>query len=104
MDRIGPGFPGGLNDPLHSQVGLGRRRRANAHGFVAVPDMKRLTVSFAVYSHGFDAHLTGASHDSQSDLTAVGYKDFVDFTHGEAENAMLTIIWSVAKCEEQALL
>ena len=61
MDRLGAGRLGGLDDAVHDQVALGRRRRPDPDGLVGEPDMKRIGVGVAVDRHRFDAQLAAGA-------------------------------------------
>ena len=72
MDGFGPAAFCRVQDPLHRQVTLGRRRRPDEIRLVRQPDMQRGAVGFGVDRHGRDPQLPAGSYDADRDFSAVG--------------------------------
>ena len=77
MNRVGVGDFGGGDQRLGLQVALGRRRRADADGFVGELDVQRLAVGGGTDGDGFDAEFAAGADDAQRDLAPVGNEDFI---------------------------
>ena len=78
VHRLGAGLLAGGDDLVDDQVGLFRRRRANAHGLVGQVHEQRVLVRLGVHRHGGDAHLAGGLDDAASNLAAVCNQDLLE--------------------------
>src|SRR3546814_9911198 len=75
MDGIGAGGPGSANDGGYTEITLGRRRRAQAMGFIGQTDMQRASIGIGVYGHRAQAEAAAGGDDAAGDLAAVGDQD-----------------------------
>jgi hypothetical protein len=89
VDRVGVDDLGGGNDVGDVEVGFGRRRWADAHGFVGQSDVHRVGVRGRVHGDGLDAHFVAGAVNAERDLAAVGDEQLVDF-HIAALQPMMT--------------
>ena len=75
VDRLGAGRRGRREDRVDPQVALGGRSRADAHGLVGRPDVRRRPVGVGVDGDRADPEPAARAHDPQRDLAAVGHQD-----------------------------
>src|SRR3546814_6721481 len=70
MDGIGAGGPGSANDGGYTEITLGRRRRAQAMGFIGQTDMQRASIGIGVYGHRAQAE-AARSEEHTSELQSL---------------------------------
>src|SRR6185436_167433 len=75
VDRLRAGVLGGSDDVRADEVGLSRRRRSDANGFVGEANVARIRVGVGIDRHGRDAHTPRRLDDAPRDLAAVGDQD-----------------------------
>jgi hypothetical protein len=80
MDGLGAGGQRRCDDLVHHQVGLARRRRADADGLVGKAHMARAFVGLGIHGDGADAHAPGGLDDSAGDFSPVCNQNFCE--HG----------------------
>src|SRR5581483_2202897 len=68
----------GGDDLRNVEVGLARRRRADADALVGKPDMHGVGVGGRVDRHGGDAQFLAGAQDAERDLAAVGDQDLIE--------------------------
>jgi hypothetical protein len=73
-----PVASGRADDLVDHQVGLARRRRADADGLVGQAHMARTGVGLGIHGDGADAHAARGLDDAAGDLTPVGNQNFVN--------------------------
>ncbi len=78
VDRLGARLFGGLDQGLHVQVALARRRRADVDRLVGVADVEGLFVGVGVDGDGRDAELLAGADDAQRYLPAVGDQNLLE--------------------------
>ena len=79
VDRVGVDDLGGRDDVGDVQIGIGRRGRADAHGFVGKADVHRIGVGGRMDGDRLDAHFVAGAMDPERDLAAVGDQQLFDF-------------------------
>ncbi len=72
MDRLRAGGLRRRDDVLDHQVGVFRRRRADAHRLVRLAHVQRIAVGIAIHRHGLVTLLLGATDHPHRDLAAIG--------------------------------
>ena len=72
MDRLGAMLPRGIQNAIHAQVALRRRRGPDVLGFVRHAHVERRTVGIGKYRYGRNPHLPQRSNYPHRDLPAVG--------------------------------
>ena len=77
VDCLGSGDFAGGNDGRDRQIGLLRRRWADADRFVSHAHVHRVAVSGGMYRYRPDAHFARGADHAQRDLSPVGDKDFI---------------------------
>ena len=77
MHRLRTGRLAGGDDLVGDQIGLARRRRTDADGFVRQFDVQRVGVRLGVHRDGGDAHATRGADDAAGDLATVCDQDLV---------------------------
>jgi hypothetical protein len=82
MNRFGSGAKRRLDDLVALEVRLARWRRSEQHRFVGFADVRRACVGFGIHGDGSHAQLATGADDSQRDLAAVGYQDFLEHYSG----------------------
>ena len=75
MDSLGAGRLGRADEVRDREIGLRRRRRADAHGGVGEAHMQGLGVGVAVDGNDAEALGAGGADDPAGDLAAIGDKD-----------------------------
>src|SRR5690606_4305541 len=75
VDRLGAGDLGRRDDRGDVQIGLGRRRRADADALVGQAHPHGAAVGLGVNGDGGDSHLLACAVDAQRDLAPVGDQD-----------------------------
>ena len=78
VDRVGVDDLGGRDDVGDVEVGVGRRRRADADRLVGEADVHRVGVGGRMDGDRLDAHLVAGAVDAQRDLAAVGDQQLLD--------------------------
>ena len=78
MDGVGVDDLGGRDDVGHVEVGISRRRRADADRFVGQADMHGVAVGGRVDRHCLDAHFVTGAVNPERDLAAVGDQQLLD--------------------------
>ena len=78
MDGVGAGDLAGGDDLVDVEIGVARRRRADADAFVGEPDMHGVGVGGRMHHHRLDAELLGGAQHAKGDLAAVGDQDFLE--------------------------
>jgi hypothetical protein len=76
MDGLGAGGQRRLDDLVDHQVGLARRRRADADGLVGQAHVARAGVGLGIHGDGADAHAPRGLDDAAGDLPPVGDQYF----------------------------
>ena len=82
MNGVGAGDGGCRNDRRHVEIGIARRRRADADGFVGEPHMHGIGIGRRMHGHGADTHLAAGAVDAQRDFAAIGDEDFFKHRRG----------------------
>src|SRR5207302_4581956 len=77
------------NDVRDVEVGIGRRRRPDAHRLVGEPHVHRVGIGRRMDRHRPDAHFVTGAVDSERDLAAVGDQQLLDL-----HQPMITSGWS----------
>ena len=72
MHRLGAGPAAGIDDPVHAQVALRGRGRADMDRLVGHAHVQGMAVRVRVDGHGGDAHPPGGPDDPAGDLPPVG--------------------------------
>ena len=72
VNRVGAGLVRGVDDRLDVEVGLSRRRLADAHRLVGFAHVQRVGIGGRIHRHGAIAGLACAAHHAQCDLAAIG--------------------------------
>jgi len=80
MDGVGAGDLAGRQQRGNVEIGIARRRRADADGFVGEAHVHRVGVGRRIDRHGRDAEFFRRAKDAQGDLAAVGDQNLVE--HG----------------------
>ena len=93
VDGVRPGDGGGGQDGGHVEVGIARRRRADADALVGQAHMHRLGIGGGMHGDRGDAHLAAGALDPQRDLAAVGDQDFVEHRPGPGGYSMIISGW-----------
>ena len=75
MHRFGAASFTNIDDAVHREIALLRRRGANRVGIVGVFDVQRFAVGFGVDRHRFDIELAASARDPHRDLAPVGDQD-----------------------------
>ena len=78
MNRVGAGDFASGDDLVDVEIGVPRRRRADADAFVREPDMHRIGVGSRMHRHRADAELLGGAQHTQRDFASVGNQDLVE--------------------------
>ena len=65
------------DDPLNHQIALRARPGTDAHGFVRIPDRKRIFIGFGINHDGLDPHFLACADNADRDLAAVCYQNFM---------------------------
>ena len=78
MNGLGAGLPGRGDDFFADQIGLPRRRRADANGLIGETDMARPGVGLGKHRDRANAHAPGGLDDAAGDFAAIGDQDFVE--------------------------
>jgi hypothetical protein len=78
VDRLGLGAPRDLEDAVHAQVRLARRRRSARVSLVGEADVQRVAVDVGVDRDRRDPELAAGADDAHGDLAAVGDQDLVE--------------------------
>jgi hypothetical protein len=81
VDRVRVCDLGGRDDVGDVEIGIRRRRRADAHGFVGEADVHGVGVGGGVHRHRLDSHFVAGAVDAQRDLAAVGNEDLLNWPH-----------------------
>ncbi len=80
MHGLGAGVLARLEDAVHHEITLGRRRRPDQHRLVREEHVLRVPVGLRVNRDGRDAHAFCGANDAAGDLAAVGNQDLLE--HG----------------------
>ena len=64
MYRVRTGHFGGGDDGVNIQIAHGRRRRADAHGFIGHAHMQTAAVRFRIDGYGLNAHFLERANDA----------------------------------------
>ncbi len=78
VEGVGAGDLGRRDEPGDVEVGVPRRRSADAHVVVREAHVQRLAVRLRVHGHGAEAELLARADDPQGDLPAVRDQDFFE--------------------------
>ncbi len=81
MDGVGAGDLAGGEQGRNVEIGVARRRRADAHQFVGQLHMHGFGVGGRMDGDGGDSQLLRRAQDAEGDFAAIGDKDF--FEHQE---------------------
>ena len=79
VDRVGVDDFGGRDDVGDVQIGVGRRRRADAYCFVGKAHVHRIGIGGRMDGNRLDAHFVAGAVDPERDLAAVGDQQLLDF-------------------------
>ena len=93
MDGVRPGDGGGRQDRRHVEIGVARRRRADAHAFVGQADMHGLGIGGGMHGDRRDAHFAAGALDPQRDFAAIGDQDFVEHRPGPGGYSRIMSGW-----------
>ena len=77
MNRFRARTLGNVEDLVHAEVGLRRRRGPDRISFIGFPDMERGTVHVRINGNRGNAHLAASAYHAHSDLSAVGNQNFL---------------------------
>ncbi|MNX99952.1 hypothetical protein D3C86_1324300 [compost metagenome] len=86
VDRLGAGDFRRRDDLRDVQIGLGRRRGADADAFVGQAHPHGAAVGLGVHGDGGDAHLLARPVDAQGDFAAVGDQDLGEHDGSQASS------------------
>ena len=75
MDALRAGLARHLDQPVDDEIALGRGRRTDRIGLVALPDMERLGIGLRIDRDGAKPKPRRGARDPARDLTAVGDQD-----------------------------
>ena len=78
MDRVGMADLSGRNDVRDVEIGLVRRRRADANRLVREPDVHGVGVGGGVNRDRLDAHFVASAVDAKRYFAPVGDQDLLD--------------------------
>ena len=78
MHGVGAGDLAGRENGGHVEIGVFRRRRADADAFVGKAHMHGVGVGGGMHRDGLDAKLLAGAQDSERDFAAVGDEDFIE--------------------------
>ena len=78
MDRVGAGDLAGGEQGGDVEIGIARRRRADADALVGELDVHRLLVGGRIDGDRGDAELLGRAQHPERDFAAVGDQDFIE--------------------------
>jgi hypothetical protein len=82
MDRIGMAHVRSLEDPVDAQVTVAGRRRADRHGLIGVPDMRRVAIGLGKDRDRLQAQLPARAEHPPRDLPPIGDQDGADQGRG----------------------
>ena len=60
------------------EIRLRAWRRTYTDGLIGKTHMEAISVGSTIYRYGLDAHFLAGTNNSQGNLTAVGYQDFLE--------------------------
>ena len=72
MHRFGAAFLADIDNPVHCQITLFRRRGTDGISVIRVFDVQRFAVGFRVNRYRFDIQLAAGARDPNRDLAPVG--------------------------------
>ena len=72
MHGLGARVLARLQNPVHDEIALGRRRRTDQHRFVGQDHVHGVPVGLRMDGNGGDAHLAGSTNDAAGNFAAVG--------------------------------
>ena len=78
MDGLRARLAGHLQDRLHREVTVARRRWPDPPGLVGHVDVQRARIGIRVDGDGCNAQATRGAHHAARDLTAIGDQDFAE--------------------------
>ena len=78
MNRVGARLFRGGDDRFDVEIGLERRRRADAHGFVGLQHVEAPAVGFGVDGNDGKVELVAGADDAHRDLAAIGDQHLAD--------------------------
>ena len=84
MNRLRPALLRHVDDAVHRQITLRRRRRTDPIRVVCILDVKRLSVGIRIDGDAFDVQLAARAADPNRDLAAIG--DQNSFKHQKRGN------------------
>ena len=82
MDGVGAGDFTGGEQVGHVEIGVARRRRADAHALVSEPHMHGIGIGGRVHGDRRDAELLAGPQHPQRDLAAICDQDFFEHRLG----------------------
>ena len=88
MHGLGTRVLARLQNAVHDEIALGRRRRPDQHLLVRQEHVLRIPVGFGVDRDGRDPHLLRSANDAAGNLAAVGNQNFFehDFFFGNGDD------------------
>ena len=90
MDGVGAGDLAGGEELRNVEVGVARRRRADADALVGEADMHGVAVGGRVDRDGGDAEFLAGAEDAERDLAAVGDQDLVEEGRGVIHSMIIS--------------
>jgi hypothetical protein len=78
MDGIHTMPSRGVQNAFNIEVAFARRRRPQMRGFIGFADMKRGAVGVGINGDRADTHLAKRANNTQRDLAAIGYQNFLE--------------------------
>ena len=78
MDGVRPDRAGRIENPVHVEVALGRRRRTDTDSFIRHANMKRCAVDIGIHGNRRDLHFPASADDPDSDLPTVGDENLAE--------------------------
>ena len=101
MDGVGAGDLGGGDEARDLEVGVARRRGADADVVVGEADVQRLAVGLGVDGDRLDAELAAGANDAQRDLAAICDQDFLEHAADQAAEAIRSPTSSCRSCRRR---
>ena len=100
MDGVGAGDFAGGEQRGNVEIGLARRRRADAHRFVGELDVHGFGVGGRMDGDRGDSQLLRGAQDSQGDFAAIGDQDFFEHRGSDDHEQGLAIFHRLAVLDQ----